>query len=500
MATSRPPIDPDAPPRPAGEPPGTSPSRAWWAVAVISLAQLMVVLDSTIMNIALPPAQRELGFSDGQRPWIITAYALAFGSLLLLGGRLADLFGRRRMFITGIVGFALASALGGAAPGFGWLVAARAMQGLFAALLAPAALSLLTVTFTGAKERAQAFGIYGVVAGSGAGIGLLLGGVLTEFLSWRWTMFVNVAIAALALVGALLVVPRSRPTAKPTLDVPGTLLASTGLFAAVYGLSNAEAHGWAAPQCWALICAGLTLLALFTWWQTRAADPLLPLRILHDRYRGGALLSLLLVGAGIFAIFLFLTYYLQDIRGYSPVLTGFALLPMTLGIMAAGQLASTKLLPRLGARAVLTTGFVLAAVAAAWLTRISTTTSYSTGILLPLVVAGLGLGCVLPPAMSMGTYGVARQDAGSASAAVNTMQQVGGSIGTALLNTMAASAAAAFLVGRDPADRATQVDAALHSYTTAYWWTAGIFAVGALLAVLVLPPHRGEATARDVLL
>ncbi|MFE4632209.1 DHA2 family efflux MFS transporter permease subunit [Streptomyces sp. NPDC056773] len=469
---------------------GPPPARAWWAVGVIALAELMVVLDSTIMNIALPHAQRELGFSDGRRPWIITAYALAFGSLLLLGGRLADLFGRRRVFAIGIAGFALASALGGAAPSFGWLVAARAMQGLFAALLAPAALSLLAVTFTGAKERAQAFGIYGIVAGSGAGMGLLLGGVLTEFLSWRWTMYVNVAIAAIALTGALLVVPRTTPAAKPALDVPGTLLACSGLFAVVYGLSSAEAHGWAATRCWALIVAGVLLLALFARWQTRAVEPLLPLRILRDRSRGGALLSLLLVGAGIFAIFLFLTYYLQDIRGYSPVLTGFALLPMTLGIMAAGQLATVKLVPKLGARAVLTTGFVLAALGTAWLTRIGTTTPYPTGILLPLVVAGVGLGCVLPPAMSIGTNGVDRQDAGSASAALNTMQQVGGSIGTALLNTVAASAAAAFLAVHGPSDKTAQVDAALHSYATAYWWTAGIFALGALLAALVLPSHR----------
>ncbi|MFZ3467973.1 MFS transporter [Streptomyces sp. 2.9] len=396
---------------------------------------------------------------------------------------------------SGIAGFALASALGGAAPTFGWLVTARAAQGLFAALLAPAALSLLTVAFTGARERAQAFGIYGVVAGSGAGIGLLLGGVLTEFLSWRWTMFVNVAFAGVALIGAFLVVPRSQQARKPTLDVPGTLLASTGLFSLVYGLSSAEGHGWTSPWCWGLLGVGLVLLAAFAWWQTHATDPLLPLRILRDRHRAGALVSLLLVGAGIFAIFLFLTYYLQNLRGYSPVLTGFALLPMTLGIMLAGQVTSLKILPRLGARTVLTAGFALAAISAAWLTRIGMTTSYTLGILLPLVVAGVGLGCVLPPAMSMGTNGVAPQDAGSASAAVNTMQQVGGSIGTALLNTMAASAAASFLVGHDPADPATLTDAALHSYTTAYWWTAGIFALGALLAALILPslrsgPHR----------
>ncbi|MGW1208297.1 MFS transporter [Streptomyces sp. NPDC002499] len=476
-----------APARDAGP---ATPSRPWWAVAVIALAQLMVVLDSTIMNIALPSAQRALDFSDGQRQWIVTAYALAFGSLLLMGGQLADLFGRRRMFVTGIVGFALASALGGAAPGFASLVTARALQGLFAALLAPAALSLLTTTFTRPKERAKAFGIYGAVAGSGGGIGLLLGGVLTGYLSWRWTMYVNVVIAGVALVGALLMLPRSSRTSRPSFDVPGTLLASSGLFAVVYGLSEAETYGWTSPRCWALLLVGLALLGVFTWWQNKTAQPLLPLRVLRDRLRGGAFVSILLVGAGMFAIFLFLTYFLQDIQGYSPVRTGFALLPMTLGIMAAGQISTIKLVPRLGPRAVLTGGFVLAALAMVWLTHIGLTTDYATDVLPPLVVAGLGLGCVLPPAMSLGTYGVAAPDAGVASATVNTMQQIGGSIGTALLNTIAATATATFLATHNTSDRTVDAQASIHGYVTAYWWAAGIFALGAVTAAVLLPRRR----------
>ncbi|MFJ4787735.1 MFS transporter [Streptomyces sp. NPDC088794] len=483
----------DAPVAPARDAGPATPSRPWWAVAVIALAQLMVVLDSTIMNIALPSAQRALDFSDGQRQWIVTAYALAFGSLLLLGGRLADLFGRRRMFVTGIVGFALASALGGAAPGFASLVTARALQGLFAALLAPAALSLLTTTFTRPKERAKAFGIYGAVAGSGGGIGLLLGGVLTGYLSWRWTMYVNVAIAGVALVGALLMLPRSSRTSRPSFDVPGTLLASSGLFAVVYGLSDAETYGWTSLRCWALLLVGLALLGVFTWWQNKTAQPLLPLRVLRDRLRGGAFVSILLVGAGMFAIFLFLTYFLQDIQGYSPVRTGFALLPMTLGIMAAGQISTIKLVPKLGPRAVLTGGFVLAALAMVWLTRIGLTTDYATDVLPPLVVAGLGLGCVLPPAMSLGTYGVAAPDAGVASATVNTMQQIGGSIGTALLNTIAATATATFLATHNTSDRTVDAQASIHGYVTAYWWAAGVFALGALAAAVLLPRrHTGD--------
>jgi predicted MFS family arabinose efflux permease len=328
------------------------------------------------------------------------------------------------------------------------------------------------------------------VAGSGGGIGLLLGGVLTGYLSWRWTMYVNVAIAGVALVGALLLLPRSTRTSRPSFDVPGTLLASSGLFAVVYGLSDAETYGWTSPRCWALLVVGLVLLAAFTWWQGRAAQPLLPLRVLRDRLRGGAFASILLVGGGMFAIFLFLTYFLQDIQGYSPVRTGFALLPMTLGIMTAGQISTIKLVPKLGPRVVLTGGFVVAALAMVWLTRIGLTTNYATDVLPPLVLAGLGLGCVLPPAMSLGTYGVAAPDAGVASATVNTMQQIGGSIGTALLNTIAATATATFLATHNTADRTVDARASIHGYVTAYWWTAGIFALGAVTAAVLLPRRR----------
>lgn len=305
----------------------------------------MVVLDSTIVNIALPSAQQDLGFSDGDRQWIVTAYALAFGSLLLLGGRIADLFGRKMTFLVGLVGFAGASAVGGAAGSFEMLVGARAVQGLFGALLAPAALSLLTTTFTDAKERAKAFGVYGAIAGAGGAIGLLLGGVLTEHLDWRWTLYVNIAFAAVAFAGGAVLLRRSTRDKTAKIDVPGAILVSAGLFCLVYGFSNAETHDWSSAATWGFLAAGAALLAAFTWWQTRSPHPLLPLRVLLDRNRGASFISVLLLGAGMFGVFLFLTYYLQQTLGYTPIETGLAFLPMIAALMIASTIATTVLVP-----------------------------------------------------------------------------------------------------------------------------------------------------------
>ncbi|MEU9338492.1 MFS transporter [Streptomyces sp. NPDC048290] len=467
---------------PAGT--AASPHR-WWILAVVAVAQLMVTLDATIVNIALPSAQADLGFSDGDRTWIVTAYSLAFGSLLLLGGRIADLFGRKLAFLTGVGGFAAASALAGAATSFEMLVFGRALQGVFGALLAPAALSLLTTTFTDAKERAKAFGIYGAVAGSGAAVGLLLGGVLTEYLDWRWTLYVNVLFAALALTGGWLLLKRGTRESGAKLDIPGTLLVTGGLFAVVYGFSNAESHGWGSGLSWGFLAAGAVLLAVFAWWQTRSSHPLLPLRVLLDRNRGASFAVMLIISAGMFGVFLFLTYYLQLSLGFSAVRTGLAFLPMVLSLMTAATLATSLLLPRIGPRTVVGLGMGLGAVGMAWLTRLDLTSTYAGDVLPALVVAGLGIGLVMAPAMSLATSGVGADDAGVASASVNTMQQIGGSIGTALLNTLAASAATAYLTGRDATDPAVQAQAALDSYATAYWWSAGFFAVGALLALLL---------------
>ncbi|MET8640444.1 MFS transporter [Streptomyces sp. NPDC004675] len=465
-------------------PPAASPKR-WWILAIIAIAQLMVVLDATIVNIALPSAQADLGFSDANRQWIVTAYALAFASLLLLGGRTADLFGRKPAFLIGVVGFAAASALGGAATGFGMLVTARALQGAFGALLAPAALSLLNTTFTDARERARAFSVYGAIAGAGGAVGLLLGGVLTDALDWRWTLYVNVAIAVVAFAGGWILLGNHRDAADSKLDVPGTVLVAGGLFSLVYGFSNAESHHWGSPLTWAYLVVGGLLLAAFSWWQTRAAHPLLPLRVLLDRDRGSSFVAVLITGAGMFGVFLFLTYYLQLNLGFSPTKTGVAFLPMVGALMVTAQLGTTVLLPRIGPKTVIPLGFAIATVGMAWLTGIGLGSHYMSAVLPQLIVIGVGLGLVMPTAMQLATGGVAPEDAGVASATVNAMQQVGGSIGTALLNTLAASAATGYLAGRNPADRAARAQATIESYTTAFWWSAGLFAVGAVVTFLL---------------
>ncbi|MDO0924525.1 MFS transporter [Streptomyces sp. TG1A-8] len=474
--------------------PAEAPPRRWWVLAVIATAQLMVVLDATIVNIALPSAQADLGFSDGNRQWIVTAYALAFASLLLLGGRIADLFGRKPAFLAGVVGFAAASALGGAANGFTMLVTARALQGAFGALLAPAALSLLNTTFTDARERARAFSVYGAIAGAGGAVGLLLGGVLTDAFDWRWTLYVNVAIAVLAFTGGWVLLGSHRDAAGAKLDVPGTVLVAAGLFSVVYGFSNAETHDWDSPLTWGFLIAGGLLLTAFAWWQTRAAHPLLPLRILLDRDRAASFLAVLISGAGMFGVFLFLTYYLQLNLGFSPTRTGAAFLPMVGALMVTAQLGTTVLLPRIGPKAVIPLGFAIAAVGMAWLTGIDVGSHYVSAVLPQLVVTGVGLGLVMPPAMQLATGGVAAEDAGVASATVNAMQQVGGSIGTALLNTLAASAATDYLAGRDATSRLVRARATIESYTTAFWWSAGFFAAGAVIAFLL---HRRGAPTQD---
>ncbi|MFM9611978.1 MFS transporter [Streptomyces sp. V2] len=457
----------------------------WWVLAMIGIAQLMVTLDATIVNIAMPSAQADLGFSDGDRTWIVTAYSLAFGSLLLLGGRIADLFGRKVAFLIGVGGFAAASALAGAATNFEVLVVGRTLQGLFGALLAPAALSLLTTTFTDAKERARAFGIYGAIAGSGAAVGLLLGGVLTEYLDWRWTLYVNLALAVIPLVGGWILLKRTAREPGAKLDIPGTVLVTTGLFAVVYGFSMAESHDWSSPRSWGFLTAGGILLAAFTWWQTRASHPLLPLRVLLDRDRGASFAVMLISSAGMFGVFLFLTYYLQLSLGFSAVKTGLAFLPMVGALMVAATVATSFLVPRIGPKVIVPLGMGLGALGLVWMTGLDLDSTYATHVMPPLILTGLGIGLVMAPAMSLATSGVAAHDAGVASAAVNTMQQIGGSIGTALLNTLAASAATNYLDGRNAADKLVQAHAALESYSTAYWWSAGFFAVGAVLTLLL---------------
>ncbi|GAA5069301.1 MFS transporter [Nocardia callitridis] len=468
----------------------------WWVLAVLGVAQLMVVLDATVVNIALPAAQQDLGFSDGDRSWVVTGYALAFGGLLLLGGRLSDLFGRRNTFIVGLIGFAVASAIGGAATSFEMLVAARVGQGVFGALLAPAALSLLTVTFTEPSERAKAFGIFGAIAGAGGALGLLLGGALTEWASWRWVMFVNLAFAAVALVGAVLLLAKHVSEQRPKLDIPGTIVVTAALFGIVYGFSHAESTSWTNGVTLGFLIGGVVLLGLFGWLETRVANPLLPLRIITDRMRGASYLTVFVMGIGMFAIFLFLTYYMQLVMGYSPIMTGVAFLPMIAALVLTSTTVPSLLLPKIGPKAVVSGGFVIAAAGMAWLTQIGLTTGYNTHVLPALILLGLGLGASMSTAFQGATSGVQHEDAGVASAMVNTSQQVGGSIGTALLSTIAASAAGDYLSSRTP-DPVTVAQASIESYTTSFWWATAIFVAGAAITAVLMPstvpaPAEGE--------
>src|SRR6201995_5941249 len=474
--------------------------RRWVLLWVIGLAQLMVVLDLTVMNIALPSAQRALHFSTVDRQWVVTAYTLSFGSLLLLGGKLSDLLGRKVTFLTGLAGFAAVSAIGGASANFTMLITARACQGAFAALLVPTALSLLTTTFTEAKERNTAFGVFGAIAGAGGAVGLLLRGLLTEYLSWRWTLYVNLIFAGVAFTGGGLLLGRQVSSAGPSLDIPGVLLEAGGMFCLVYGFANAASHSWATPSTYGFLAAGVALLAAFAAWQSRAAHPLLPLRVVLDRNRSGAYLAMLFVSAGLFGTFLFLTYYLQQTLGYSPLVTGVTFLPMSAGLIVAANLFSIVLMPKFGPRPRVASGMLAAAGAMAWLAQLGPHTAYAAGVLGPTILAGIGVGLVIAPVINTGTFGVAPQDAGVASATVTVGQQLGASIGTSLLNTIFASAVtsylAAHLVSARTIGRQALTGLALtHGYDTAFWWTAGIFAVGAVLAGALF--RRGPLVPAD---
>ncbi len=457
----------------------------WLVLGVLGIAQLMVVLDATIMNVALPAAQNALVFSDSDRQWVVTAYALAFGSLLPLGGRLSDLFGRRATLLVGLFGFAGASALGGAAQNFEVLVTARALQGVFGALLAPACLSLLTTTFTDPKERAKAFGVFGALAGTGGAIGLLLGGALTTYVSWRWALYINLAFAAAAIAGTAALLPRMKRSGRVHLDLPGTLTISAGLFSLVYGFSHAETDGWSNGVTIGFLAASAVLLVLFVVLQTRVSDPLLPMRVLADRTRSGAYLAVLISGAGMFAVFLYLTYYLQAVLGFSAIRTGVAFLPMVVALVFMAQIANTVLLRRMGPRILVTLGMAVAALGMSDFTVITVEGDYATQVLPGLIVMGMGIGLIFAPAMQAAITGIEARDSGVASAIVNTAQQVGGSVGLALLGTVAGDALTSHLGKGDDVPTAM-----VESYVTTFWWATAIFAVGAVLVGLLLRSGR----------
>jgi EmrB/QacA subfamily drug resistance transporter len=461
----------------------------WIGLAFVSLAQLMIALDATVMNVALPSAQSALRFTDADRQWVITSYTLAFGGLLLLGGRLVDYAGRRRALLIGLVGFAAASALGGAAPNLAVLATARALQGGFAALLAPAALSLLAVTFTEpadrasaessqVRDRAKAFAVFGAIAGAGGAIGLVLGGALAG-VNWRWCLYVNVPVAIVAIAGTRSFLDGGRPGHRVRLDVPGALLATGGLVALVYGCAQAAARGWTAATVVGPLAAGVLLLGAFALVQTRVASPLLPPRIVRDRTRAGAYLSVACAVAGMLGMFLFLTYYLQIVLGYQPVRAGLAFLPLSVAVLLSAQLAG-RLLPHRQPRALIVPGLAAAALAMLLLTTLNTGSGYASRVLPAEIVLGLGMGFVFAPAMNAATQRVDPREGGVAAAVVNTSQQIGGSLGVAVLNTVATTATAGAARTRP------RVEALIHGYAVAAAWAAAVLLAGAVLAAVLI--------------
>jgi EmrB/QacA subfamily drug resistance transporter len=473
-------------------------SRRWTALLFIALAQLMVVLDATVVNIALPSAQRALNISDGNRQWVITAYTLVFGGLLLFGGRIADLVGRKRTFLIGLVGFAGASALGGAAANTGMLLGARALQGAFGALLAPSALSLLATMFTQPRERAKAFGIYGAISGGGSAVGLILGGVLTEYLNWRWALYVNVPIAVLAFVGAVTFVHVAAPASghhRARLDIPGVILVTGGLVSLVYGFTRAESEGWSERGVIALFVAAVVLLVAFVVVESLTRAPLLPMRVVLDRNRGGAYLAVGLAVIAMFGLFLFLTYYMQVVKGYSPVRSGLAFLPFTAGIVTGSTQIAARLMHRVPARALMVPGLLVAAVGMGLLTQLKVDSSFVALILPAEILISLGLGSTMMPAMNIATSNVSPQDAGVASAMVNTAQQVGGSIGTALLNTIAATATTTYIVSHAHGGTSPLLLAVgqVHGFTVAIGWGVGILLLAALIVAVLINGNKKKS-------
>jgi len=452
--------------------------RRWLALGVILIAQIMILLDATIVNVALPSAQADLGFSNAARPWVVTAYLLAFGSLLPLGGRLADAFGRKNMFIVGLSGFALASAAGGAAPNIGTLITARAAQGGFAAVLAPAALSLITVIFTEMKELNKAFAIFGAVAGSSAAIGLLLGGLLTDYANWRWCMYVNIAFAIAGIIGGLALLHNSIEPDKPKLSVPSTIVGSAAIFGIVFGSAKAQTDGWSSALTLTPLIAGGLLLIGFVALQKVDRHPLIPLHVVGDRNRGAAYLTLMLGQAGVFALFLFLTYYFQGVLHYSPIKTGIAFLPMMVAVAVVATLTQSVLVQHLTMRVIVAGGLAVGGVGAALLTQTDAASPYAAWVLPGLILVGTGIGSAIVSAVAVGQQGVEPRDAGTAGAVNNVAQQLGAALGVAVMSTFVATATNDYLTHHGGT---SAVSATVHGFAVGYWWAAGAFWAAALI-------------------
>lgn len=466
---------------------GEDPNR-WRALAVIGIAQFMIILNVPIVILALSSMQADLRIVDADRQWVVTAYTLAFGSLLLLGGRIADFSGRKRMLILGFVGFALASAVGGLSSRAEMLFAARGLQGAYAAILAPAALSLITVTFTESTERAKAFGVYGALSAAGGGLGLVLGGVFAQAGSWRWCQLVNIPVAVIAILLAVRFVRESRAAGDTRYDIPGAITGTGGLFCLVFGITKAETGGWGGPTTLSFLGASGVLLCVFLCIEARTSHPLLPLKIVLDRNRGGALLSTFFVGLGSSSTSLFVSHFFVAVLQYSPLSSGLLFLPATaVGVISA--VIASHMLPRLGPRLVTLIGFVLATVGCGLLLRMSPESTYSSGVLPSLLVLSAGMGLVMVPLAAVSLFGVRSHDAGVASALLNTSQQIGGSIGVALLSTIAASVTTAWVQSHslEPAGNAL-----VAGFESAFIWSTALLALGGLASIVLVRTSRDD--------
>src|SRR3712207_6526241 len=521
--------DPTSTRAPAAGPLGDEPyPRRWLALGVIAVTVLLVILDATIVNIALPAVSADLGISAASQQWIVTAYTLTFGGFLLLGGRIADFWGRKRTYLVGAAGLAVASALGGLAQNEAMLFGARALQGVFGALLAPASLALITVLFTDARERAKAFAVYGAIAAGGSAVGLLLGGVLTEYADWRWCFWVNLPVALLAVVLAVPIVPESKAPGDTSYDIPGAVLVTLGLASIVYGFTrvaeasqtnaaeaaaaNAQAaaegnptlvtpdSGWTDGLAWLFIVAGLVLVALFVLLELRTRNPLLPMRIVLDRNRGGAYLTSTLVGAGLIGAFFFLSLYFQQVLEYEPVTAGLASLPVTLGVFISAGAASA-LVPRIGPKPLMVLGGLLAALGLFLLSFVGLDTGFWELPFPGQLLLGLGLGFTFVPLSNLALIGAGAHDAGAASAMLNATQQVGASIGTAVLASLSVAASSAYAAdaltsGQAPQDPAlVGLTAQVEGYTTAFTWASALLVAGAVVSAGLLKAPKDDLPA-----
>ncbi len=459
----------------------------------VSVTQLMVSLDATIMSIAIPQAQRDLGFSSTNRQWLITAYVLAFGGFLFVGGRVGDRWGHRRTLIVGLVGFAGASALGGDAHSFSLLVTSRALQGVAGALCAPAALALLSLHFRAAQERSRAFALFGSVGASGAAIGLLLGALLTQWSSWRWCLDVNVVLALGALAGSLRTPAPERTSDVRGLDPVGAVLSAAGWFGVVYGLSHGVRSSWTDRGTWLPLAFGVACGIGFVLVERGRSSALVPLRLVTARTRTGSLGALFLANAAFFGASLFLSVYLQSSLGYSPLRSGVMFLPLIVAIAVSASGASARLWSVVGPRPLVPVGMILAVMGSVLFTRLPATPNYWGSVFPGLVLIGLGLGLIVAPASASATAALNVREVGAASALVNSAQQIGASVGLALLNTIAVESASRAEGAGSPIGAAT-----LHGYAVAFWWVAGLFAVGAVVSLVMLETGTPHAVSESM--